>query len=81
MKIPANSFITLVEYTDPDVATVQWTVIDGTGMETVKYSDPAEVKKINLIAKQQIDVVEEHASDMEARADALRKLAEDRSNG
>jgi hypothetical protein len=76
MNIPNNSFITLVEYTDPDVARVTWTEIDTGEVQIVQYADEADKERIAETVKAQMDVVRDTPA--EDRSAALRKLAESR---
>lgn len=79
MNIPHNSFISLVEYPDPNVVRVTWKAIDGDGTAAMIYREEAEINRVNEIVKQQHDLTRDTpASD---RAEALRTLAKSRIDG
>jgi hypothetical protein len=76
VKIPANSFITLVEYTNPKQPRVTWQAIDSDATEVVVY-DEADTTAISEIVKQQMEIAKDTPADK--RPDALRELAKGRS--
>lgn len=76
MNIPGNSFITLVEYPEPDKIRVTWQSIDGPGTATMIYTTEAEAERVHVIVKDQHDLVRETPPG--ERAEALRALAKAR---